>query len=364
MRRTSPNSTLAAALALVLAALLFAACSSSGSSDDTGGSTDAGDPTATATGDADTDTGTSTSTDTDDATTEAPTTELTMQAAWVNDAEFTGYFVAIDEGLYADAGIDLEYLSGGPNVVPESTLLSGEADIALTSPDTTISAITQQGADFVIVGAQYQQNPLGIVSLEATGIEGPEDLVGKTVAVPDVNRLAFSAMLQINGIDEDSVTVVPYAYDPTPLVSGEVDATLDFVTNVPYTISELGETARSFTLYDAGYKIPNDTVVVTRSTLDEHRDAIKAWLDASVEGWTMNLADTTVYPPLFADTWFAGTGRTIENELFFNEAQKPLIESPEGLFKLSDAAIQDTIDTLALIGIEATTEMFDMSLFD
>ncbi|MDC0431930.1 twin-arginine translocation signal domain-containing protein, partial [Paracoccaceae bacterium] len=40
-------------------------------------------------------------------------TPLTMQAAWINDAEFAGYFLGIDEGYYSDAGLDLTYLSGG-----------------------------------------------------------------------------------------------------------------------------------------------------------------------------------------------------------------------------------------------------------
>lgn len=292
------------------------------------------------------------------------TVPVTLQAAWVNDAEFMGYFIAQDEGYYTDAGIDLTYLSGGPSVIPESTLLSGDADIALTSPDTTISAIADQGADFVIIGAQYQQNPLGVVSLADSGIAGPEDLVGKIVAVPDVNRLAFDAMLSLNDIEASDVTVVPYAYDPTPLVSGEVDATVDFVTNVPFSISELGAETNSFTLYEAGYRIPNDTVVVTRETLENEPEMLKNWLAASAKGWTENFVDTEAYPPTFENTWFEGTGRTIANELFFNAAQKPLIENADGIFKMSDESIQDTIDSMAAIGITATADMFDMSLFD
>ena len=291
-------------------------------------------------------------------------TTVTLQSSWINDAEFMGYFVGLENGYYDEAGIDLEYLPGGPSVIPESTLLAGDADIALTSPDTTISAISQQGADLVIVGAQYQQNPLGVVSLVGSGIDSAIDLVGKTVAVPDVNRLAFEAMLAVNDIDPADVTVVPYAYDPTPLVRGEVDATLDFVTNVPYSIGEQGAEAQSFTLYDAGYRIPNDTVVVSRSYLESNRDIVKAFLEASSRGWEENFRDTAAYPTRFADSWFEGTGRTIANEEFFNEAQQPLIESGDGFYRMSDQSIQDTIDALALIDIEATPDMFDMSLFD
>ena len=72
----------------------------------------------------------------------AATSPLTMQAAWINDAEFAGYFLGMDQGYYTDAGLDLEYLSGGPDVIPESTIIAGRADLALTTPDTTIKAIT------------------------------------------------------------------------------------------------------------------------------------------------------------------------------------------------------------------------------
>ena len=68
-----------------------------------------------------------------------------FQASWINDAEFTGYFVAMDKGYYAEEGLDLSYASGGPDVIPESTIIAGKADLTLTTPDTTIKAIAEQG---------------------------------------------------------------------------------------------------------------------------------------------------------------------------------------------------------------------------
>lgn len=289
-------------------------------------------------------------------------TPLTMQAAWINDAEFCGYFAALDEGYYTDAGLDLTYLPGGPDVIPESTLIAGRADLALTTPDTTIKAIVDQGAPFKIIGAQYQKNPIGIVSLAKAPIKSPEELKGKTLAVPPVNVISVEAMLEINGIDRSEVNIVPYAYDPTPLLKGEIDASLDFTTNVPYTIEQQGEEAYSFLLYDFGYKTYNDTVVVTEETLAEKRDLLVAWLRASRQGWNANFQDPAAYPPKFADTWFKGTGRTVENEIFFNEAQQPLIENPNGIFAMDDAGIDANIETLNRIGIKASKDMFDTSL--
>ena len=287
---------------------------------------------------------------------------FTMQAAWVNDAEFMGYFIAMDKGWYEEEGLELSYLSGGPDVIPESSLLSNRAPLALTTPDTTIKAIADQGAPFKIVATQYQKNPIGVVSLAENPINKPEDLIGKTLAVPPVNTLSVEAMLKMNGIDKEALRIVPYSYDPTPLIKGEIDASLDFTTNVPYTIEQAGKKATSFLLYDFGFTIYNDTVVVTEDVLKNQRANIIKWLRASRRGWEENFKDTQAYPPQFKDTWFAGTGRTIENELFFNQAQQPLMEHPDGIFAMSDEGIEKNIEALAAIGIKATKDMFDTSL--
>ena len=289
-------------------------------------------------------------------------TPFAMQAAWINDAEFAGYFLGLDKGYYAEAGLDLSYLPGGPDVIPESTIIAGRADLALTTPDTTIRAISEQGAKFKIIGAQYQKNPIGVVSLKKSPINTPADLVGKTIAVPPVNTVTIEALLALNGIDKAQVNIVPYAYDPTPLVKGEIDASLDFTTNVPFTISQLGEEAHSFLLYDHGVTLYNDTVVVTEDTLATKRKELVSWLRASRKGWTEALADPALYPPQWAGSWFAGTGRSIENEVYFNTAQKPLIEAAGGIFSMTEEDIEKNIKALAAVGITGTRDMFDTTL--
>ena len=281
-----------------------------------------------------------------------------MQSPWINDAEFIGYFIAMEKGFYKEASIDFEYLPGGPEIVADSVLLAKRSEIALTTPDVTINAIVKQNAPFKIIGAQYQKNPLGVVSLKENGINTPQDLIGKTLAVPPANHLTVKAFLKINEIPLEKVRVVPYQYDPTPLLNGEVDATLDFVTNVPYTIQERGGNPSSFLLYDFGFRIFNDTVVVRDEMLKEHRDLLTAWLLASRRGWEENFKDPGAYPPLFKDSYFSGTGRSIANEIFFNKAQRPLMENPKGIYAMSEEAIEANIQSLAAVGINATRNMF------
>jgi ABC-type nitrate/sulfonate/bicarbonate transport system substrate-binding protein len=287
---------------------------------------------------------------------------LNLQAAWINDAEFIGYFIALDNGYYKTEGISFDFLTGGPDVIPESRLISGKADVALTMIETTVRAITDQGAKFKIIGAQFQKSPLGVVSLASRGIASPEDLVGKILACPPINLITIRSILSIHKIPESAVRVVPYQYDPTPLMRGDIDASIDFCDDVPYTIEHDGKQPRFFLLYDAGFTIGNDFVVASEDTIARKRGALIGFLRASRKGWDENFANVEVYPPKFAGSWFKGTGRAVENESFFNGAAKPLIQAPGGVFSMSEEWIAKNIEALQRVGIKATRQMFDTSL--
>jgi ABC-type nitrate/sulfonate/bicarbonate transport system substrate-binding protein len=289
-------------------------------------------------------------------------TSWTMQSSWINDTEFMGYFVAMDKGYYKAEGLDFTYIPGGPNVAVETTLIAGKSNIGLSGLDTTANAINTQGVDLVIVGAQFQKNPLGVVSLKKNNINTPHDLIGKRFAVPDGNRITVNAMFKANGINPDSVHVVPYSYDPTPLIKGNVDATLDFVYYVAYWVQESGQEPSSFLLYDHGLKLPADAVVVTRDTLTKNRGQVAGWLRASRKGWEENFQEPAKYPPQFAKTWFKGNGLTLANELYDNQAEKPLMENPKGIFYFDDQQVAGWIASLNAVGIKATHAMFDTSL--
>jgi ABC-type nitrate/sulfonate/bicarbonate transport system substrate-binding protein len=294
----------------------------------------------------------------------APANSVAMQAAWVNDAEFIGYFVAIRNGYYKAQDVEMNYLSGGPDVIPESSLLAGKAPVALTVPDTTIKAITTQGAKFKIIGAQFQKTPIGVVSLASRPVLNVKALEGKILAVPPVNMAQISGMLRLNGIAKNAVRIVPYHFDPTPLIKGEVDATVDFVTDVPYTVGLAGKKAISFLLYDYGVTVYADTVTVTEDFLAANRPLLVRWLRASRQGWTENFKDPARYPALLKDTWFSGTGRSTENDIYTNTSDRPLIDTPGGIFSMSEAGIAENIKYLKSIGINADRSMFDTSVLE
>jgi ABC-type nitrate/sulfonate/bicarbonate transport system substrate-binding protein len=289
---------------------------------------------------------------------------VAMQAAWVNDAEFIGYFVAMQNGYYKAQDLDMQYLSGGPDVIPESSLLAGKAPVALTVPDTTIKAITTQGAKFKIIGAQFQKTPIGVVSLNSNPVPNVKALEGKVLAVPPVNMAQVAGMLRLNGISKSAVRIVPYQFDPTPLIKGEIDASVDFVTDVPYTVGLAGKKAMSFLMYDYGVTVYADTVTVTEEFLAANRPLLVRWLRAGRQGWVENFKDPAKYPKMFESSFFKGTGRSTDNDVFGSTTEKPLIENPNGIFSMSDEGIAANIKYLKSIGIAADRSMFDTSLLE
>jgi ABC-type nitrate/sulfonate/bicarbonate transport system substrate-binding protein len=289
---------------------------------------------------------------------------LAMQAAWVNDAEFIGYFVALQNGYYKAQDVDLHYLSGGPDVIPESALLAGKAPLALTAPDTTLKAIAAQGAKFKIIGAQFQKTPIGVVSLESNPVPNVKALEGKVLAVPPVNMAEVAGMLRLNGIAKTAVRIVPYQFDPTPLIKGEIDATVDFVTDVPYTVGLSGKKATSFLMYDYGVTLYADTVAVTEEFLAANRPLLVRWLRASRQGWVENFKDPGKYATQFKDSWFSGTGRSTANDVYTNTHDQALIDTPNGIFSMSEDGIAANIKYLKSIGIQADRSMFDTTLLE
>jgi ABC-type nitrate/sulfonate/bicarbonate transport system substrate-binding protein len=293
-------------------------------------------------------------------------TKQSLQLSWILDAEFAGYYIAKDRGYYAEEGLDLEIIPGGPTAAIEATVASGKAKLGLSVPDLTALAM-KEGGKFKVVGAQYQKSPLGIMSLKDKGILEPKDLIGKKVGVPATNRQSVDALLKVNDIDAGDVQIEPYSFDPTPVANGELDAALAFVTTDPFVLQEQGFETNNFLLADWGYRTYNDTVFVTEDVLAENFDMVVGFLRASIRGWQDNKADTKAFLPL-QQSLGKDLGLSEQSQLFQNEAQIPLMENDatkaHGLFWMDDEGIKENVDAMTSVGIEVTADFFTRDVLE
>ncbi|QEO09918.1 ABC transporter substrate-binding protein [Protaetiibacter larvae] len=308
--------------------------------------------------------------------------EISVQYSWIKNEEFAGEYYAYDKGFYDEAGFDDVIGISGPDT-GVAKLLSGTVQVALSDAASIGAAIAEQDAPLKIIGATFQKNPFTILSLkDGADIATPEDLIGKKIGVQDSNASVFAAILAANGISPDQVEVVPVDFDPTPLMNGDVDGFMAYLTNEALTVELAGYEITNLPYADNGVPYVAETYSVTEQYLAEHKDLLKAFLIAEIKGWTevfQNDTETTValiekfYNQAAADnaegleSVFGAldpvkTGKGLE-------AEKLLISTADteanGLFTISDELKAQTVASLAAAGWDVTVdELFDTSIID
>src|SRR4051794_41256371 len=89
--------------------------------------------------------------------TPAKLSKVRLQLQWFTQAQFAGYFAAVDQGFYKDAGLDVEILEGGTDIVPQTQLAQGKADYAIAWVPKALQS-REQGAPIVDVGQVFQRS--------------------------------------------------------------------------------------------------------------------------------------------------------------------------------------------------------------
>ena len=294
---------------------------------------------------------------------------VTVQLSWIKNAEFAGEFLADDRGYFADAGFSEVTFNAGPGAT-ESIVLSGGADFGLTNAVTVAQVIAEEEAPLKIVGTTYQKNPFTILSLADGGdIATPADLVGKRIGVQaGGNETLFDALLAANDIDPADVTKVPVEYDPSPLVNGDVDGFLAYITNESITVESQGLEVTNLLFADNGLPFVAESIIATDETIAERPEVVKAFLEAEIRGWTDAVAEPEEGARLAVETYGVDLDLDLEKEVQQATTQNELLVVTEeteanGLFTISDELIEQNIATLATAGIDVAAEdLFDLSL--
>lgn len=295
--------------------------------------------------------------------------DLNIQLSWIKNSEFAGQFYAVENGYYTDAGFTSVNLVAGP-AATEAEVLSGNALVGIANPISTAPIILNEGAPLKIIGTTYQKNPFTILSLKDGGnIATIEDLIGKRIGVQaGPNETLFDALLKANGIDASQVTKVPVQYDPAPLVSGEVDGFLAYVTNESFVVADQGYEVTNLLFADNGLPFVTESFVVTQDSIDNNRAALKAFLKATILGWKDAIANPDGGADLALNTFGKDLGLNADKEYYQSKTQNEiLVQTDEtaanGLFTISDAMIAQNIAALKAAGYTITAEqLFDMSL--
>lgn len=300
-----------------------------------------------------------------------PGTKLRITLGWINNVEFGGYFLADSRGYYKDEGLDIEFLTGGANAPsPAQSLAAGNADIGLapSMADTIVAA--QKGSDIKIIGAVFQTNPGGLVSLTKDPVTTPAALAKATVLGQTGTQPSLDAVLSRAGLPPATYKFVPSGFDPSPLVDGQGNVYTCYITNQPTTLEtkfglvkdkDYVTTSYSELGLESGY---GDVIAVRGEFAAANPDAIAGFMRASIRGWQDNAKDPSAAAKLCVENYGADLGLDLQQQIRQNELQLPLIQSAftekNGLLNMDlDLLNTKMLPALKAIGVTPLPENAD-----
>lgn len=295
--------------------------------------------------------------------------DATFQLGWLPNVESAPMLVAESNGYYADEAINITFAPGGPQVVTDAQIVSGNALIGTLSSEGLANAVAA-GAPLVAIGAIYQTSSSAIISLAGSGITEPKDLEGKRFGFGQSDARVYEPFFTMVGVDINKIELVSGATDPASLLSGEVDAISGTLANQPIALASQGAEVNEIRLADFGYNRWSGVLVVRKDSLTdpEKRDAIIRILKATRNGLQSVVDDPTAAAQTVFDEYGEQLGLVLDNQIAGAKVWASLAtDSASGstLLRITDKGVATQQAFFDSIGLTVTAkDFFDTSVGD
>ncbi|WP_231367704.1 MULTISPECIES: GGDEF domain-containing protein [unclassified Thioalkalivibrio] len=211
--------------------------------------------------------------------------EFTVQLRWEHQFQFAGYYMALENGYYKEAGLEVELLEGGPHALrPVGDLLDGRVDFAISNSGVLLERM--EGKPVVALAAIAQTSPIVWIVLGDSDIHTPLDLADKRLMLmPPMESAELLTMLRREGIDPDELDLIPTTLNLDDLIEGRVDAYDGYSSNEPWYLEHRGVDYRLLRPRDYGVNFYNDILITREDLIEQHPDEVDAFVEATLRGW-------------------------------------------------------------------------------
>lgn len=216
---------------------------------------------------------------------EIPLKKASLMPLWEPQAQFAGYYVALDKGIYANHGIDLKILRAGPGHSPADALKQGVADFAVLWLTTAIQR-RSEGLELVNLAQTSQSSSMMLISKKTSNIKTIADMNGKKVGLweGDVS-IPPRTLFAMHHIE---VQVIRQSHTVNLFLRGGIDVTSAMWFNEYHTIINSGvdpEELNVIFLRDQGMNFLEDGIYMLEKTLDKDPELAGSFVAASLQGW-------------------------------------------------------------------------------
>ena len=201
---------------------------------------------------------------------------------WTAQAQFAGYYVAMEKGFYREAGLKVKIEHPSATRPAISSLKENECQ-ATTLQLCQALEVVESGTPLVNILQTSMNNAMVIVSAR-----GKDPLTQKGAKV-GIWSVGFGQLaICMSKKDHLNYQWVRFAQNINLFLSGALDATLAMSYNEYYQLIQAGLEISDKNVYrfcDHGYNVQEDGVYMTRDYYMAHQEQAKKFAQACKKGW-------------------------------------------------------------------------------
>lgn len=224
--------------------------------------------------------------------------EVTFMIDWLPSGDKAAVYYGVEKGIFAAEGIDVTIQSGRGSSDVVTKLATGAADVGTAGLPALLQARAESQAPVKAVAAIYTTQPDAIFTTEGSGIAALSDLQGKTVGTASFSssNVTWPVLLEQNGLAVDSITLLkvdPGALAPM-LASGQVAATINWLTNAPAfegPLAEVGKTLDTLPWSEMGFDGYGLSLMASERMIAERPEVLRKTVAAFLKAQEAAIAD-------------------------------------------------------------------------
>jgi NitT/TauT family transport system substrate-binding protein len=271
---------------------------------------------------------------------------------WRAQAEQGGFYQAVARGFYADKGLDVALIQGGPAVNVPQLLAAGAIEMGLGSNAPLVLSMVQAGAKAKAVMASFQKDPQVLITHPRDDVKSLADMKGKPIMLADASISAFWPWLKAKyGFTDDQVR--KYTFNAAPFLANKEAIQQGYVTSEPYTLKTQGKIEpQVYLLADSGYPGYAAMTLVSDSFIASNPQAVRDFVTATIAGWEDYLRGD----PTLGDALITKDNPDMTQELLAQARAKLLsygiVEAPDGqIGNMSEARWAEFFQIMADAGV-------------
>lgn len=210
-------------------------------------------------------------------------TEVSLQLRWRHQFQFAGYYAAIQQGYYRDAGLRVTLREGGPGVDAVAEVVTGRSDFGVGLSSLVLDYLN--GAPVVMLANIFQHSPSTLIARGYNRRLADLARGGRIALMVGHQDAELKAMFIDEGIALNKLDLSATSRHLEDFLAGRIEAFNGYVSNEPYLLEQRDVPYTSLKPQSYGIDFYGDLLFTRQALLKGKPGLVKAFREASLRGW-------------------------------------------------------------------------------